>query len=137
MAGRHDFYMEYRARPEFSVNWPLRKHLASVLTDLYYYCKSLIRIEGQGTMIVCNFSRQQLTLEHVKYLAAWLEANDVHLHSLDLSENSISCDSFEILLPVIQKLQLRVNWMAMGGNQLPDYDEPPATPSAGPGPPRA
>ncbi len=129
MARRHDFWAEYRFTIEFNLNWPLSKNFGKVLHDLYYYSKSLTRIEGHGTMIVCNFSRQQLTLKHVKYLALWLENNNVHLHSLDLSTNDIESDSFEQLLSVVQQLQARVTWLAMGGNQLPKYDEPSGTSS--------
>ncbi len=54
----------------------------------------------------------------------------MHLYSLDLSENNVRCDSFEQLLPLARQLQAHADWVAMGGNDLPDYDKTTSTSSA-------
>ena len=53
------------------------------------------------TRLVCNFSSNNLTLDHINHLSKWLESSSLRIYALDLSFNRIFSASWEPVLAVI------------------------------------
>jgi len=70
---------------------------------------------------VVNLSHSDLSLEHVKHLAAWLQVpgRNLRLFALDLSFNRIESPTWAAFVPVVTWLRPYVAHMDFGGNCLP------------------
>lgn len=75
------------------------------------------------TNLVCNFSSNNLTLDHINHLSKWLEGSSLRIYALDLSFNRIFSASWEPVLDVIKRLSKHVDYLQMGGNYLPALTE--------------
>ena len=72
---------------------------------------------------VCNFSSNDLTLDHINEFATWLEGSSLKIYALDLSFNRIFVASWEPLLKVIGRLCKHVEDVQLGANYLPELTE--------------
>lgn len=75
------------------------------------------------TQLVCNFSRNNLTLEHLQQITEWLESNSLQLYALDLTFNSILSPTWKPILEIVRRLCNRVQLVDLGGNCLPDLED--------------
>jgi len=75
--------------------------------------------------VVCNLSYSNLSFEHAKYIAAWLQVpgRNIRLYALDLSFNRIQAPSWAAVAPLLEWLCLYVLHMDFAGNYLPTIIE--------------
>ena len=90
--------------------------LRAVLIELATEC-----VTKSPHNLVVDFSENNLTVAHIRYLADWLSQNDIYL-----SLNRIYADEWEEILPSIQNLLSRVPRLHLGGNYLPPLYNIPA-----------
>lgn len=95
--------------------------LSAVLKELKTQC-----VAHTPCTVVVDFSENNLTLEHVKYLTDWLSEENVYLYALDLSLNRIYGADWMEILPSIKKALLHVQRLHLGGNPLPALQKSPA-----------
>jgi len=73
--------------------------------------------------LVCDFSSNNLTLQHLQQFTEWLEGSSLELFALDLSMNYIESPTWQPILDLIQRLCSRVHLVDLGGNYLPALEE--------------
>ncbi len=74
---------------------------------------------------MCNLSCSNLSFEHAKYIAAWLQVpgRNVRLYALDLSFNRIEVPFWAAFVPLLEWLRPYVHHMDFAGNYLPTIIE--------------
>lgn len=74
---------------------------------------------------MCNLSYSNLSFEHAKYIAAWLQVpgRDLRLYALDFSFNRIEAPSWAAFVPLLEWLRPYVRHMDFAGNCLPTIFE--------------
>ena len=101
---------------------PIALHLPPS-KGLYDTLRSLenFKADKPFARIVCNFSFNNLSFEHAKHLAAWLQVpgRNLHLYALDLSFNRIVAPTWAAFVPLVSWLRPYVDYMDFGGNYLP------------------
>lgn len=97
------------------------------LTDFYRNHVKLFPKESRR--LVCDFSSNNFSLQHVEIVARWLQqpTTAVEIYALDLSFNRILCPSWEEFVPLVKQLSLHVQHMDFGGNYLPPLLESDAS----------
>ena len=77
--------------------------------------------------VVWNFSGNDLSFDHAKFVALWLQVpdTDLKLYALDLSFNRISVPDWASFVPLVNALSKNVQYMDFGGNLLPAIVEDP------------
>ena len=77
--------------------------------------------------VVWNLSATDLSFDHVKFMALWLQVPDtkLKLYALDLSHNRISVPDWASFAPLVDALSSNVQYMHFGGNPLPAIIENP------------
>ncbi|DBA67609.1 TPA: hypothetical protein ACH3X2_001349 [Trebouxia sp. C0005] len=77
--------------------------------------------------VVWNFSGSDLSFEHVKFMALWLQVPDTRLklYALDLSFNRISVPDWASFVPLVDTLSRSVQYMFFEGNRLPAIIQDP------------
>lgn len=77
--------------------------------------------------VVWNLSANDLSFDHVKFVALWLQVPDTNLqlYALDLSFNRISVPDWASFAPLVDALSANVQYMHFGGNPLPAIVEDP------------
>lgn len=75
--------------------------------------------------VVCNLSYSNLSFEHPKYRAAWLQVpgRNLRLYVLGLSFNRIEAPSWAAFVPLLEWLRPYVCHMDFAGNHLPTIIE--------------
>ena len=70
--------------------------------------------------VVWNFSGNDLSFEHVKFIALWLQVpdTDLKLYALDLSFNRISVPDWASFVPLVDALSKNVQYMDFRENLL-------------------
>lgn len=83
--------------------------------------------EIPGRRVVWNFSGNDLSFTHVKFMALWLQVpdTDMKLYALDLSFNRISAPDWASFVPLVDALSNNVEYMHFGGNPLPPIIQDP------------
>ncbi|DBA88131.1 TPA: hypothetical protein ACH3X2_005126 [Trebouxia sp. C0005] len=71
------------------------------------------------THFVCNFSSNNLTLDHISHFAEWLEGSSLRIYALDLTFNRIFSASWKPVLDVVERLFKHVDYLQLGGSYLP------------------
>ena len=95
------------------------KNVFEELVDDYHRYNTAFR----STRFVCNSSSNNLTLDLIYQLATWLQDSSLTIYALDLSFNRIFSASWEPVLKVIGQLGTHVEYLRMGGNNLPALTE--------------
>lgn len=95
--------------------------LSAVLKELMTEC-----VASTPYNLVVDLSENNLTLDHVRYLASWLCKEDLYRYALDLSLNRIYAAEWDDILPSIRKLLPHVERLHLGGNYLPALHNIPA-----------
>lgn len=119
---KHNFSKPRRNLPppvEFDTELVALNRAYQELADDYHCYNSAQR----KTHFVCNFSSNNLTLDHVSHFAKWLEGSSLRIYALDLSFNRIFSTSWKPVLDVIELLTQRVEYLQLGGNYLPPLTE--------------
>ncbi|KAL3136403.1 hypothetical protein ABBQ38_005660 [Trebouxia sp. C0009 RCD-2024] len=104
---------------ELSTELLALKQAFQELVDDYNRCSTAPR----GSHFVCNYSSNNLTLDHISHFATWLEGSSIRIYALDFSFNRIFSASWEPVLEVIESLSKHVQYLQVGGNYLPTLTE--------------
>lgn len=91
------------------------------LTDFYMNHVKLFPKESRR--LVCNFSSNNFSLQHLQIFARWLQqpTTGVEIYALDLSFNRILCPTWEEFMPFVKQLSVHVRHMDFAGNYLPPF----------------
>ena len=86
-----------------------------------FYTKHVQVFPEASRRLVCDFSNNNFSLQHVEALAQWLQkpTTSVKIYALDLSFNRIQCPSWEAFVPLVNSLSKHVQHLDFGGNYLP------------------
>lgn len=103
-----------------SLSLPPAKGLYDILKSLQEFT-----INRPSASVVCNLSYSNLSFEHAKYIAAWLQVpgRNVRLYTLDLSFNRIEAPSWAAFVPLLEWLRPYVRHMDFAENDLPTIIE--------------
>ena len=102
----------YHLQP-VSLSLPPAKGLYGILESLQEFTTN-----RPSTSVVCNLSYSNLSFEHAKYIAAWLQVpgRNVRLYALELSFNRIVSPSWAAFVPLLEWLRSYVCHMDFAGN---------------------
>lgn len=107
--------------PPYLQRQPPSESLGPVCERLKTFYAACNKATPGAVRVVCNFSCNYFKLEDALYLGDWLKENSIRLWALDLSSNCIDCSSATDLQHLVTILEPQVDWLQLGGNQLPSY----------------
>lgn len=107
---------------------PMHPHLppAFWLSEILQHMTEVSR-KTPERRVVWNFSENNLSFDHAKFMALWLQVPDTNLrlYALDLSVNRICVPDWASFAPLVDVLAKNVQYMHFGGNPLPALVEDP------------
>ena len=104
--------------------------LRPTLLELADFYKNHVKLfPKESTRLVCDFSSNNFSLQHLEIVAGWLQqpTTGVDIYALDLSFNRILCPSWEEFVPLVKQLSVHVRHMDFRGNYLPPLLESDAS----------
>ena len=108
---------------------PMHPHLppALWLSEILQHMTEISR-KTPERRVVWNFSENNLSFDHAKFMALWLQVPDTNLklYALDLSFNCICVPDWASFAPLVGVLAKNVQYMHFGGNPLPALVEDPS-----------
>ncbi len=116
------FRRAHKNVPPLIPNQPPEDALRPTLLELAeFYRKHVLIFPKASRRLVCDFSNNNFSLQHVEALAQWLQKSTtpISIFALDLSFNRIQCSSWENFVPVVKTLSNHVEHLDFGGNYLP------------------
>ena len=96
--------------------------LRPTLSELSAYYRTHVQtLPAKSRRLVCDFSDNNLNLQHLEVVVAWLQqpGQIVTIYALDLSFNRIQAASWDTFLPLVKQLGVHVQHVDFGGNYLP------------------
>lgn len=96
----------YNLQP-VSLSLPPAKGLYDILESLQEFTTN-----RPSASVVCNLSYSNLSFEHPKFIAAWLQVPDINvrLYALDVSFNRIEAPCWAAFVPLVELRLLCVTW---------------------------